>query len=99
MNNENGFTLIEMLIVLAIITMLLLLIIPNITSNSETIDEKGCDALIKTVQAQVVAYELETGSVPSDISDLTSGGYITTEQTKCKNGKELSISNGEVQAN
>jgi len=94
--NEFAFTLIEMLIVLAIITMLLLIIIPNITSNSETIDTKGCEALQQTVQAQVVAYELKEGGLPTSIQTLVTEKYLTEDQTTCKNNKALTIVNGEV---
>ena len=34
-NNEEGFTLIEMLIVLAIISILILIAIPNVTKQSK----------------------------------------------------------------
>lgn len=47
---ENGFTLIEMLIVLFIITMLILIAIPNITKHFQTVDDKGCNAYVKMVQ-------------------------------------------------
>lgn len=47
MKNEKGFTLIEMLIVLLVITVLLLITIPNVTKHNSSIQEKGCDGLIK----------------------------------------------------
>ena len=43
---EAGFTLIEMLIVLLIISILILITIPNVTKHFATIDEKGCAAYI-----------------------------------------------------
>ena len=42
--NEKGFTLIEMLIVLFIITILILVTVPNVTKHFQTIDDKGCEA-------------------------------------------------------
>ncbi|MFF2854521.1 prepilin-type N-terminal cleavage/methylation domain-containing protein, partial [Peribacillus sp. NPDC058002] len=39
--NERGFTLIEMLIVLLVISILLIITIPNITKNQSTIQSKG----------------------------------------------------------
>ena len=41
-NNEKAFTLIEMMIVLLIISVLILIAIPNVTKHSKSIDEKGC---------------------------------------------------------
>lgn len=95
-NREDGFTLIEMLIVLLVITILLILIIPNITNKTEAIHDHGCDALVQLVQAQVVAYELDHGSLPSSIDVLVSEKYISEDQKQCKNGKKLVLSNGKV---
>lgn len=86
---EHGFTLVEMLIVLLIITVLILLIIPNITDNSETVHEKGCRALKETVQAQVSAYQLEKGKLPNSLDDLVKDGFISSDQKRCQNGKRL----------
>ena len=45
--NKDGFTLIEMLIVLFIIAILLILIIPNITKNIDTAkDNKNVQELL-----------------------------------------------------
>lgn len=83
---EDGFTLIEMLIVLMIITVLILLLLPNITKQSSDIHEKGCDALAATVQTQVSAYQLEKGSFPESLDKLEDEGFITEKQKTCKNG-------------
>ena len=50
--NKDGFTLIEMLIVLFIIAILLILIIPNITKNIDTAKDKSSEAYEKTVQSK-----------------------------------------------
>lgn len=89
--NEKGFTLIEMLIVLTIITVLILLIVPNLTDKSEAVHDQGCNALKETVQAQVSAYQLEKGKLPSSLSELKSAGFISEDQQKCKNDKKLTI--------
>lgn len=47
-NNDRGFTLIEMLIVLFIISILILIAIPNVTKHFATVDKKGCDAYTNT---------------------------------------------------
>ncbi|HLS66561.1 MAG TPA: competence type IV pilus major pilin ComGC [Pseudogracilibacillus sp.] len=86
---EKGFTLVEMLIVLLIITVLILLIIPNVTDNSEAVHDKGCKALKETVQAQVSAYQLEKGKLPTTLDDLVTAGFISSDQKKCQNGKRL----------
>lgn len=49
LNQQAGFTLIEMLIVLLIISILILITIPNVTKHFATIDKKGCTAYISTI--------------------------------------------------
>ncbi|HLR62416.1 MAG TPA: competence type IV pilus major pilin ComGC [Lentibacillus sp.] len=96
--NQRGFTLIEMLIVLMIISVLIILIVPNLGKKSEEVYDKGCDALISVVQAQADAYYIEEGTYPAAIADLT-GDYITAEQQSCPDGTELTINTeGEVSA-
>lgn len=89
--NEDGFTLIEMLIVMIIITVLILLIVPNIAKQSENVQESGCDALVKTVETQVQAYQLENKQYPDSMTDLINAEYITADQTSCQNGDEIVI--------
>lgn len=97
MKSENGFTLIEMLIVLFIITVLILIAIPNVTKHFSTVDNKGCDAYVKMAQGQVEAYRIDTGEYPEGISDLESTGYLKNESAKksCK-GKSIKIEDGVV---
>lgn len=40
-----GFTLLEMLIVLLIISVLILLFVPNLAKHKETVDKKGNEAI------------------------------------------------------
>ncbi len=87
MNNEKGFTLIEMLIVLLIISVLLILTIPNITKNNTMIRDKGCEALVLTADAQVQAYYLDNDSYPASLKELVSEGYL--KQDTCPDGNTL----------
>ena len=57
--NQKGFTLIEMMIVLLVISVLLVITVPNVTKNNSSINEKGCEAFVKMVQGQVQAFELD----------------------------------------
>lgn len=96
MHSERGFTLIEMLIVLLIITVLILLILPNMADKTKSIHSDGCKALVQIVQAQVVAYELDHGKLPENLDVLVDKKYITMEQKTCKNKKALTLVNGIV---
>ncbi|GAA0457892.1 competence type IV pilus major pilin ComGC [Alkalibacillus silvisoli] len=98
LKNEKGFTLIEMLIVLLIISVLLLLTIPNVIQHNTFVDEKGCEAYIDLVQSQVQLYKLDEGEYPSDISVLKQEGYI--DESTCPDSRPLTInSDGSVTIN
>lgn len=94
---EKAFTLIEMLIVLAIISVLIILIVPNLTKKSKEVNDKGCDALVKVAQTQVNAYHLDHGNYPERLNDLVDD-YLSNEQLTCPNGVELKYNNGKVSA-
>ncbi|AFJ62677.1 MULTISPECIES: competence type IV pilus major pilin ComGC [Bacillus] len=95
LKNQDGFTLIEMLIVLFIVSILLLITIPNVTKHNQSIQRKGCEGLQNMVKAQVTAYEIDHEGKMPDMNDLQSEGYIK-KNTACPNGKQILISGGEV---
>jgi competence protein ComGC len=78
MKNQNGFTLIEMMIVLMIISVLLIITVPNVTKHNTSINTKGCNAYLQMVQAQVQAYQIDKQKVPT-IAELKAENYIKTE--------------------
>ncbi|MBW0761613.1 competence type IV pilus major pilin ComGC [Mammaliicoccus lentus] len=98
LKKEEGFTLIEMLIVLLIISILLIIIIPNISKQSETVKSTGCQAQVKMVAGQVEAYTLKHDAKPNSINDLVSDGFIKENQLTCKSGQNIVLNNGEVVA-
>nr|WP_186439528.1 competence type IV pilus major pilin ComGC [Kurthia sp. Dielmo] len=97
LKNEKGFTLIEMLIVLFIITVLILIAIPNVTKHFATVDEKGCNAYLKMAQGQVEAYRIDEGVYPASIGELETKGYLTkgSDERSCK-GKQITFIDGVV---
>jgi competence protein ComGC len=79
MKNENGFTLIEMMIVLLIISVLMLIALPSMTKNNSIVKSLGCEATIDLVQGQVGAYEAEKNELPT-IDQLFDEKYIDTKE-------------------
>lgn len=79
----KAFTLAEMLIVLLIISVLMLLFVPNLTKQKDIIQEKGNAAIVKVVESQAQVYELNTGE-KATITKMK-GKEITEEQAKAYN--------------
>ena len=96
--NKKGFTLLEMILVVAVLSILFILSVPSIQRVLATVDEKGCDALLKVVDAAIVQYRLETGYLPDDVYDLIDRGYLSDSQIECTNGKKILIVSGEAHA-
>lgn len=97
LKNNQAFTLLEMLMVMFIISILLLLTIPNITKHKDGVDDTGCEAYADMVQTQVSAYEMVEGELPTSLDQLMSAGYITS--TTCSDGTTLTLSGSEVTVN
>ncbi|WP_226680040.1 competence type IV pilus major pilin ComGC [Sutcliffiella horikoshii] len=102
--DDRGFTLVEMLLVMLVITVLLLIMIPNVTKNSSLIGDKGCEALLSMVDAQIQTYRLDTGSEPATIDDLNSPEYLEDRfddagTLSCPNGDTVTIVNSKAEAN
>ena len=94
---EKGFTLVEMLIVMLVITMLLLIMLPNATKNTSVIGTKGCDAFIKMVESQVQTYRLDKGENPPNLQALNDVDYLKEHfkdedaPLSCPGGQELKL--------
>ncbi|ANU12936.1 competence type IV pilus major pilin ComGC [Planococcus halocryophilus] len=91
LKNQKGFTLIEMLIVMLIITVLIAIAIPNVTKQSTAVEDKGCKAFVQMVQGQVESYRMDNKAVPT-LVNLTDEGYLKTGETNCPNGDIVTIS-------
>ncbi|MDF9824379.1 competence protein ComGC [Breznakia sp. PF5-3] len=95
---KKGFTILEMIIVLTIIALIFLLTLPNIQQKKKVIDNKGCEALIEVVNAQILLYEIDTLETPTSVDQLISGGYLKDTQKRCPDGESITISGGEAHA-
>lgn len=97
--NEKGFTLIEMMIVLLVISVLLIITIPNVTKHNSKINNKGCEAFVQMVQAHVQAYEIDKRKKPASIQALIDEEYLNEGENTCPNGAKIMIStDGRVSA-
>jgi competence protein ComGC len=82
MKRRKGFTLIEMAIVIFIISLLMLLILPNLNQQRKNAQKIHAEAMVSTVQTQVDLYQNEFDDNDITIAELTSAGYLTKNQEK-----------------
>lgn len=87
---NEGFTLLEMLMVIFIIALLLLLTIPNITKHKQSVNKTTCEGYADMAQTQATAYEITEGKEPGSIQELVGSNYIPS--TTCEDGTPLEMS-------
>ncbi|HCE11575.1 MAG TPA: competence protein ComG [Enterococcus sp.] len=76
---KKGFTLVEMLIVLLVVSVLILLFVPNMAQQRETIDDKGNAAIVQVVETQIELFRLENNRAPN-ANELVDRNYVSAEQ-------------------
>lgn len=95
LKKENGFTLIEMSLVLLIISVLLLLFVPNLSGRQESANETGTDAIETVLQSQVDLYKIEEKKNPEDFDTMKNDKYLTPNQAIRAN-EEFQLNGGIV---
>ena len=98
MKRQEGFTILEMMIVLSIVALLVLLTLPNIQQKEAIIEKKGCEALTSVVDAQILLYEIDTLQTPASVDQLVSKGYLKESQKRCPDGRKIVIRGGQAYA-
>lgn len=71
--NQKGFTLIEMMIVLIVVSVLTLLVIPNASDYITKANTEGCAAYKSSLTAQANAHRLTNGSYPENLDSIIEG--------------------------
>ncbi|MGT2933446.1 competence type IV pilus major pilin ComGC [Streptococcus catagoni] len=75
----QAFTLLEMLLVLIVISVLMLLFIPNLSKHKEHVTDSGNRAVVKIVENQAELFELSQGT-KAKLSQLVGNGHLTQNQ-------------------
>lgn len=83
-----------MMIVLLIISILLLIAVPNMTKSNSVVKQKSCEATVKLLQSEVAQYEMETDTPLPDLDTLKKEGYV--DQITCPDGGTLVLENSIV---
>lgn len=93
---QQGFTLLEMSIVLFIISLLILIVLPNLTTQRQHASRVHRDAMVTVIQTQVDEYANEHGTNKVSLSELKNNHYLTSAQYNKAREQHLTINNGRV---
>jgi general secretion pathway protein G len=66
----NGFTLIELIVVIALVAVLAAVVAPNLLGKATEANRKSASVQLEKLSSAVELYRLETGRYPEDLVDL-----------------------------
>ena len=69
-NQPQGFTLIELIVVIALVAVLAAVIAPNLLGKATEANRKSATIQLEKIANSVELYRLETGRYPEELSDL-----------------------------
>lgn len=98
--NKNGFTLIEMILVVSIILVLATIAVPKFTASAKTAKVAKIQADIRTVSNAAAMYEFDNGAAPENIEGLTSApngkAYLEFVPKAPEGGSEYKLEKGVI---
>jgi competence protein ComGC len=93
---RSGFTLLEMSIVLFIISLLVLIMLPNLSQQRKHANNIHGKAMVSVIQTQVDAYENEFGTANVTLEELKNNNYLTASQVQRARQEKISIVDGKA---
>ncbi len=88
--NEQGFTLIELMVVVIIIGILVAIAVPLYGGVQARARDNACMANVRTLNGAVAMYHAETGEFPDDLDVLVETGVLQ-DDPECPNEGTYSI--------
>ena len=87
----KGFTLVEIMIVVAIIAILAAVAIPNFVKYRQSSQATACVANLKQIQAAKENYMMNNTSAPADLAALVTGAKLIKVEPKCPAGGTYTV--------
>ena len=94
---RHAFKLLEMAIVLFIISLLVLIILPNLSTQREHATKIHENAMTNVVQTQLDLYENDTGQKAQSIDQLVENQYLTSAQAQKAASEHIKVVNGKAE--
>lgn len=93
---QSGFTLLEMSIVLFIISLLVLIMLPNLSQQRKHANSIHEKAMTSVIQTQIDAYENENGTDNVSLEELNKANYLTDAQVQQAHHEKIVIVDGKA---
>ena len=94
---RRAFTLLEMAIVLFIISLLVLIVLPNLSTQREHATKIHENAMTNVVQTQLDLYENDTGQRAQSIDQLVENQYLTAAQAHKATSEHIKVVYGRAE--
>lgn len=78
---QGGFTLVELIIVIAIIGILAAIVIFGVANFTESADTAACEAEVATINTAAAAYNAQLGAYPT-VTQLETADYLEGSPSK-----------------
>lgn len=95
-NNKKGFTLVELMVVVAIIGVLVAIAVPVYNNSQKTAKTNACLANSRIIEGAIEMYRIDENEAPTDLADLVPK-YIK-ETPVCPFGTDYVITDGALVA-
>lgn len=76
MKRQEGFTLIELMVVILIIGILVAIAVPVFFSARTSAEQGACRDNMRTIDSAIMTYNAATGAYPADITFLDNTDYL-----------------------